>query len=128
MLDKYFFLCYNTKENQEAIAFRPPPKETTRMNKKSRILIFLFAAIFAVAVLSSFFFSAPAAGHDCVGGECTVCAVLDACHDFLGKAGEGVAASAASLYAIFSVILVVSAYSYAAVEKSPVKLKVRLIN
>lgn len=98
------------------------------MNKKSRILIFLFAAIFAVAVLSSFFFSGYAAGHDCVGGECTVCAVLDACHDFLGKVGEGVAASAASLYAIFSVILVVSAYSCAAVEKSPVKLKVRLIN
>ncbi len=98
------------------------------MNKRSRILIFLFAAIFTVAVISSFFFSGYEASHDCVGGECTVCAVLDACRDFLSKAGEGASAGSASLFAAFSVVLVVAACSCAAVGKSPVKLKDRLIN
>ena len=125
MLDKSFFLCYNTKEILKVVS---RTEETTHMNKGSRILIFLFAAIFTVAVISSSIFSGYEASHDCVGGECTVCAVLDSCRDFLGKTGEGAKAVTKTLFAVFAIIFSIFVYTIATVKKSPVNLKVKLIN
>ena len=120
-------MCYNTKEILwRAIVVRP--KGTKEMNKRKRFIIFLFTAVFTLAVVSSFFFSGYEAGHDCVGGYCTVCAVLDACRDFLGKTGEDAKAAFNALFTVFAVVFSVFVYVSGAVKKSPVDLKVRLIN
>lgn len=96
------------------------------MYKKSKILILIFAVIFTVAVSLSFCFQGVEAEHACVGDDCIICAVLDACRDFIGKSGGANKTAGASVAARFTIILATAIVYFIAVKKSLVTLKVKL--
>ena len=96
------------------------------MNKKSKILILIFAVIFTIAVSLSFCFQGVEAEHACVGDDCIICAVLDACRDFIGKFGGANKTAGASVAARFTIILATAIVYFIAVKKSLVTLKVKL--
>lgn len=96
------------------------------MNKKSRILILIFTAIFAIAVSSSLFFSGYEVDHVCVGTDCQVCAVLDACRDFLNKVVETCKAVTTAGVACFAPIVCIVAVGVILGKRTPVTLKDKL--
>lgn len=63
------------------------------MNRKTRLLPLLMAALLAFALLCSVLFMAVEAHHDCTGQDCPVCQQLSACGHMLKTAAVSACAA-----------------------------------
>ena len=73
------------------------------MNRSTRALAMLLAALLAVVMLFSVFYIALEADHDCHGEDCAVCAVLSACERVLHRL-LGIGAAAVFMLAAAAVV------------------------
>ena len=58
-------------------------KEVNSMNKAYRILAVALVCLLAAVMLFSAFYPAVESDHECSGEDCAICAVLNACENFL---------------------------------------------
>ena len=54
-------------------------RKVCTMTKQKRVLALVMAAAILLIVLTSAFFVAAEANHDCIGGGCKICCQIDAC-------------------------------------------------
>lgn len=95
---------------------------------KKRICAILLAALFAFAAAFSLAFIAHAAGHDCSGEDCPVCAALEVCLNVLRVFAFAVFAAFAALAAVCAARFALSPHAIAAAAQTPTSLKVKLLN
>ncbi len=98
------------------------------MTNKKRLTVVILAALILFALMTSLFVIIREADHDCTGENCPVCAVIAVCQNTVKTLG-GVLGAAAIAFACFcftaSVIAFFRTISY---NKTPVSLKVKLLN
>ncbi len=73
------------------------------MAKRNRILALVTAAVVLFVMLTSAFFIAAEAGHDCIGDGCEICCQVNACRAVLR--GLALAVIAAALAAVACAVL-----------------------
>lgn len=97
------------------------------MSRRRRIVAIVFAVLFAFAVVSSLVFISHAAGHDCCGEDCPVCAAIATICSVFRNVCVFIAATAAALVSACAAAFALrgTARVYAA---SPTSLKVKLLN
>lgn len=98
------------------------------MKKTSKIAAVLLTVVLCISMLGAAFCIAEHTHHDCAGESCAVCAVLEQCGERLHTAVS--AASAAVmllLFALYAVSLTAAVLRESA-GKTPVALKVKLLN
>ena len=98
------------------------------MTNKKCLTVVILAAPILCALMTSLFVIMHEADHDCIGENCPVCAVIAVCQNTLKTLG-GIVGAAALAFACFcfaaSVIAFFLTISY---NKTPVSLKVKLLN
>ena len=98
------------------------------MSKKSRILTVLLVAVVLFVMLSSVFYIAIEADHDCAGEDCPICYQISICENTLKSVGQAV------LVVILAAFIGTIVFSLPALSKKPahhtslVSLKVKLSN
>ena len=97
------------------------------MSKRRRIIAAVFAVLFAFAVVSSLMFIAHAAGHDCCGEDCPVCAALAAVCSSLKFLCAFVAVITAALASARAAAFA-KRFSARLSAATPTALKVKLLN
>ena len=96
-------------------------------NKKRRAAV-LLAALILASLMTSVFVITKEADHDCIGSSCPVCVAIEVCRSVLKTRGSAVPAAAA-LFAVFRFAAAAPPFSGApAVRKTPISLKVKLLN
>lgn len=98
------------------------------MTKRNRILALVTAAVVLFVMLTSVFFIAAEAGHDCIGDGCEICRQVNACRAVLR--GLALAVIAAALAAAAGAVLCsdFAAWQEQARSCTPVSLKVKLLD
>ena len=96
------------------------------MTKRNRILALVTAAVVLFVMLTSVFFIAAEAGHDCIGDGCEICCQVNACRAVLR--GLALAVIAAALAAAAGAVLCCdfAAWQEQARSCTLVSLKVKL--
>lgn len=98
------------------------------MTNKRRLAAVFLAAFILFAMTASLFVMAHEADHDCIGEGCSICAVISLCRNTL-KALGGTLIAAALLFACLRfaapILLPIRVSSY---SKTPITLKVKLLN
>ena len=96
------------------------------MTAAKRILCAAAAVIMSAVLIFGVLFIAAEADHDCIGENCPVCAVISLFVNAL-KTLSKVSVSTA-LTAVFTFYIILRLYYYLSVFKTPVTLRIRLIN
>ena len=98
------------------------------MTKRNRILALVTAAVVLFVMLTSVFFIAAEAGHDCIGDGSEICCQVNACRAVLR--GLALAVIAAALAAAAGAVLCCdfAAWQEQARSCTPVSLKVKLLD
>lgn len=96
------------------------------MTAAKRILFAAAAVIISAVLIFGVMFTAVEADHDCIGEDCPVCAVINLFVNALKTLSK--ASVSAPLTALFSFYIILILYYYLSVCKTPVKLRIRLIN
>lgn len=94
--------------------------------KLNRGTAWIIAAIMLFAVVSSVFFIAAEAEHECSGDNCPICNCIQQCERLLYHSGDGVPEHTAALWVAFSVFLSFLFFYPCFVRETPVSRKVRL--
>ncbi len=98
------------------------------MTKHKRLAAVIFAVLVLVALMTSLFFMSSEADHDCIGEDCPVCAVIALCRTTLETlCGLLIAAALAFACCRFAALLL-SVRRVPAYLKTPITLKVKLLN
>lgn len=98
------------------------------MSKRNRVLTVLLAAAVLFVMLSSVFFIAIEADHDCVGEDCPICYQISVCEHTLKSVGQTILVA---ILAGFIGIFLISLPAFTkklAYNTSLVSLKVKLSN
>ena len=96
------------------------------MTAAKRILCAAAAVIMSAVLIFGVLFIAAEAEHDCIGEDCPVCAVISLFVNALKTLSK--AGISAPLTALFSFFIILRLYYYLSVIKTPVTLRIRLIN
>ena len=98
------------------------------MNNKRRVMAVILTAVVLCAVISSLFAVIHEAHHDCTGENCRICAMIAVCRGTLRSIADALVASAC-VFACLCFALSVIYFSRAAADnKTPISLKVKLLN
>lgn len=98
------------------------------MKRTRRLAAFAFAVLFLVTMITSFLVVAFEANHDCIGDDCSVCAIIEVCRNTVKVLGSTLAAAAC--IAAFGRVSFASdpLLPALAASKTPVRLKVKFSN
>ena len=96
------------------------------MAKRNRILALVTAAVVLFVMLTSAFFIAAEAGHDCIGDGCEICCQVNACRAVLRGLAQAVIASALAAAACAVLRFDFAAWQEQARSYTLVSLKVKL--
>ncbi len=98
------------------------------MVTKRRFAAAILAALILVAVTASLFIVAFESNHECIGEDCSVCAVIAVCQNTLKTISEGLAVFAVlAALVCFSMVFCMAARPGSQSE-TPISLKVKLLN
>ncbi len=98
------------------------------MAKVRRLSAVLLVAFVLVAMMFSLFMIIHEAGHDCIGDNCPVCAVITLCQNTLKALGDALLAAALVFACFCSAASVLSLSRIATYNRTPISLKVKLLN
>ena len=98
------------------------------MTNKRRLAAVVFAAVVLIAAAASVFVIAHEADHECIGDNCPVCAVITLCQNTLKTLGETLVSAAAVLACAGFAGLLRPFSGVFSRSKTPVSLKVKLLN
>lgn len=98
------------------------------MTNKRRIYSSLLLLLILFVLVASFYFILHEADHDCTGEDCPVCALVAVCRNTLKTFFAAIVLAVASLAARRSGSTVFSSSSRENCGKTPVVLKVKLLN
>ncbi len=103
-------------------------KAVCSMKKYSKIAAVLVTVMLCVSVLAAVFCAAAHTHHDCTGAGCAVCAVLEQCDQRLRGAAAAAAAVLPVLFFAKYAVIPRTAGTREASGRTPVTLKVKLLN
>ncbi len=98
------------------------------MAKARRISAALLAALVLAAMMFSLFMIVCGTGHDCIGDNCLVCAVITLCRNTLKTLGDALIAVALLIACFCFTASVLSLSCIATYNLTPISLKVKLLN
>ena len=98
------------------------------MTNKRRALSLFMLLLIAFVLVASFYFILHETHHDCAGEDCPVCALVAVCRNTLKTVFAAIVLAVASLAARRSGSTVFSSSSRENCGKTPVALKVKLLN
>ena len=98
------------------------------MKKYSRFAAVTVAVLLCISMLGAVFCVAAHTHHDCTGTSCAVCAVLEQCDQRLRGAAAAAAAVLMLLFFAKYAVIPRTAGIREASGRTPVKLKVKLLN
>lgn len=96
------------------------------MTKQKRMLALVMAAAILLIVLTSAFFVAAEANHDCIGGGCKICCQIDACCAVLKGLALAVIAAVLTAAASRPLLFLFAGCRLSAPRYTLVSLKVKL--
>ncbi len=88
----------------------------------------IMAIMMLLVMLSSAYFLAAHADHDCDGEDCPVCACIHQCENLIRGVGDCAAAVSAVLLPVFLTFLFLSCGIGPMIGDTPVSMKVRMNN
>lgn len=92
-----------TDKSETALHCGRTERKVCTMTKQKRVLALAMAAAILFIVLTSAFFVAVEANHDCIGGGCKICCQINVCCTVL---------KALALAVIAAVLAVVAGYAF----------------
>lgn len=98
------------------------------MADKKRLTALIFAALVFFALTASLFVIALETDHDCTGDNCPVCAAINVFRNTLKALGGALAAAGAAVFCLCSGVCAFLLSFAKANGKTPVALKVKLLN
>ena len=98
------------------------------MNHKRRLAALVFAARFAISVITSLFVIAYEADHACIGEDCAVCALVSVCRYTIKTLCGALIAAACAVGCIGFLRIADGFGSIHAHKRTPVSLRVKLTN
>lgn len=98
------------------------------MSKRNRVLTVLLAAAVLFVMLSSAFYVAIEADHDCVGEDCPICCQISVCENMLKSVGLTVIILTLAAFISSIVFSMPSFAKKSTYNSSLVTLKVKLSN
>ena len=98
------------------------------MTIRKRLAAVILAALVLFALMTSLFVIIHEADHDCIGENCPVCAVISICQSTLKTLGSVSLAVAAVFACLRFTASAVAVFRITPIIKTPVSLKVRLLN
>lgn len=98
------------------------------MTNKKRLAAVILSALVLFALVTSLFVIIHEADHDCIGENCPVCAVIAVCQNTLKTLGSIPGAVALAFACFCSTASVIAFFLTVSYNKTPVSLKVKLLN
>jgi hypothetical protein len=98
------------------------------MKTKSRAISILLTMALCLSMLSAALFVSVCHRHHCTGAECSVCAVIAQCEQRLQTVTPPAGSTLILLVTVFALVRTISAAEQFDPEKTPVSLKVKLLN
>ena len=98
------------------------------MKKSTKAIAIIFAAVVLFSMLFSTYIIASDAHHDCIGEECPICVQMHVAQNIVNKLSTAIIITAAVLFLCVALHICSYAYEHIIVEKSPIRLKVKMQN
>lgn len=97
-------------------------KQTAQTGCKTRAFVLTIALFFVISVLLSFGFSVKNVDHDCSGGDCVVCSVLELTEEIAGGAKKAAAIALPLVLSAIAIYLCKREISFDFSKNTPVSL------